>query len=144
MAVILNKKAGRHRGRPQSNRNDNRREITLSPYLQFVQGLLRRVLAQVRQILSVVYFVSDGAFGHNQALQMVRRTGLELIRKLRHNSTLYLPYAGRGSRRKYGRKLNYHHLPPNCLKATAVAGHLRKAIYLRVVWHQNSPTRSMS
>jgi putative transposase len=93
----------------------------------------------------VRYFVFDGAFGHNQALQMVRRTGLELISKLRHNAALYLPYdgpyAGRGPRRKYGSKLDYHHLPPTFLKATVVDGHLHTAIYQLPVWHKKFPDR---
>jgi putative transposase len=133
------------RGRPKGSANGNRREVELSAYLQFVQGLLRQVLALVCQTLSVRYFVFDGAFGHNQALQMVRRTGLELISKLRHNAALYQPYtgpyAGRGPRRKYGDKLDYHHLPPACLKATAVDGHVHTAIYQLPVWHKKFPDR---
>ena len=105
--------------------------------------LLRQVRALVCQRLSVRYFVFDGAFGHNQALQMVRRTGLELISKLRHNAALYRPYdgpyAGRGPRRKYGHKLDYHHLPPSCLKATSVAGQIHTAIYQLSVWHKTFP-----
>ncbi len=136
---------GKGRGRPKGSRNGNRREVSLSPYLQFVQGLLRQVLALVCQALTVRYFVFDGAFGHNQALQMVRRTGLELISKLRHNSALYLPYdgpyAGRGPRRKYGSKLDYQHLPSAFLKATIVEGHLQTAIYQLSVWHKKFPDR---
>ncbi len=136
---------GKGRGRPEGSRNGNRREVSLSPYLQFVQGLLRQVLALVCQALTVRYFVFDGAFGHNQALQMVRRTGLELISKLRHNSALYLPYdgpyAGRGPRRKYGSKLDYQHLPSAFLKATIVEGHLQTAIYQLSVWHKKFPDR---
>lgn len=136
---------GKGRGRPKGSRNGNRRGGSLSAYLQFVQGLLRQVLALVCQTLSVRYFVFDGAFGHNQALQMVRRTGLELISKLRHNSALYLPYegpyAGRGPRRKYGSKLDYQHLPPSCLKATSVEGHVHTAIYQLQVWHKKFPDR---
>jgi putative transposase len=134
---------GKGRGRPKGRRNGNRREVSLSPYLQFVQGLLRQVLALVCQTLTVRYFVFDGAFGHNRALQMVRRTGLELISKLRHNSALYRPYdgpyAGRGPRRKYGSKLDYQHLPPSCLKATSVEGHVHTAIYQLPVWHKKFP-----
>lgn len=136
---------GKGRGRPKGRRNGNRREVSLSPYLQFVQGLLRQVLALVCQTLTVRYFVFDGAFGHNRALQMVRRTGLELISKLRHNSALYRPYdgpyAGRGPRRKYGSKLDYQHLPPSCLKATSVEGHVHTAIYQLPVWHKKFPDR---
>ena len=140
-------KAGRAkgRGRPKGSRNSNRREVSLSAYLQFVQGLLRQVLALLDQRLEVRYFVFDGAFGHNQALQMVRRTGLELISKLRHNAALYLPYdgpyAGRGRRRKYGRKLDYQQLPPRYLKATCVQGHLQTDIYQMPVWHKKFPDR---
>jgi putative transposase len=136
---------GKDRGRPKGSRNGNRREVSLSPYLQFVQDLLRQVLALVCQTLTVRYFVFDGAFGHNQALQMVRRTGLELISKLRHNSALYLPYdgpyAGRGPRRKYGSKLDYQHLPPCFLKATSVEGQVHTAIYQLPVWHKKFPDR---
>jgi putative transposase len=136
---------GKDRGRPKGSRNGNRREVSLSPYLQFVQDLLRQVLALVCQTLRVRYFVFDGAFGHHQALQMVRRTGLELISKLRHNSALYLPYdgpyAGRGPRRKYGSKLDYQHLPPCFLKATSVEGHVHTAIYQLPVWHKKFPDR---
>ncbi len=140
-------KAGRRRGRgrPEGSRNGNRREVSLSAYLQFVQGLLRQVLALVCQTLTVRYFVFDGAFGHNQALQIVCRTGLDLISKLRHNSALYLPYegpyAGRGRRRKYGNKLDYQHLPPAFLKATSVQGHVHTAIYQLHVWHKKFPDR---
>lgn len=138
-------KAGRAkgRGRPKGSTNRNRREVELTPYLQFVQGLIRQVLALLCQTLTVRYFVFDGAFGHNQALQMVRRTGLELISKLRHNAALYLPYdgpySGRGRRRKYGSKLDYRNLPLAFLKATSVAGHIHTAIYQMSVWHKTFP-----
>ncbi len=138
-------KAGRRkgRGRPTGSPNRNRREVSLSPYLQFVQGLLRQVLTLVCQTLTIRYFVFDGAFGHNQALQMVRRTGLELISKLRHNSALYLPYdgpySGRGRRRKYGTKLDYRQLPAAFLKATSIEGHIHTAIYQMHVWHKTFP-----
>ena len=56
------------------------------------------MLALLGTDLSVVYFVFDGVFGHNDAVQMVRQTGLQLISKLRHDSALYLPYEGRHSR----------------------------------------------
>jgi putative transposase len=131
------------RGRPKGSANRNRREVELSPYLQFVQGRVRQVLALLCQTLTVRYFVFDGAFGHNQALQMVRRTGLELISKLRHNAALYLPYegpySGRGPRRKYGSKLDYRDLPLAFLKATSTEGHLQTAIYQLSVWHKKFP-----
>lgn len=138
-------KAGRAkgRGRPKGSANRNRREVELTPYLQFVQGIIRQVLALLCQTLTVRYFVFDGAFGHNQALQMVQRTGLELISKLRHNAALYLPYegpyAGRGRRRKYGSKLDYRNLPLAFLKASVTEGHIQTAIYQMSVWHKTFP-----
>lgn len=75
-----------------------------------MQNALKSLLTLVNTDITLVYFVFDGAFGNNDALQMVRQCHLHLISKMRHDSALYLPYAGkysgRGPRRKYGKKLN--------------------------------------
>jgi len=135
--------AGGKKGRPKGSRNRNRREVDLSPYLQFVQGIIRQVLVRVSTRIKLRYFVFDGAFGHNGALQMVRRCDLELISKLRHNAALYLPYegpySGRGPRRKYGTKLHYRQLPAAYLKASSVQGEIHTAIYQLSVWHKKFP-----
>ena len=81
-------------GRPKGSRNRNRREVQLSPYLRFVQGLIKQIVALLRADLNIVYRVFDGAFGRNDALQMVRQTCLHLISKLRHDTALYFPYEG--------------------------------------------------
>jgi len=60
------------RGRPKGSRNKNRKHIQLSTYLQFVQTTLKNLLNIVSCDLSLVYFVFDGAFGNNEALQMDR------------------------------------------------------------------------
>ncbi len=56
--------------------------------------------------IHIKYGVFDDAFGHNNALQMVRQCGLHLISKLKQNSELYFPYEGTysgiGARKKYG------------------------------------------
>jgi putative transposase len=94
----------RQRGRPKGSGHRNRREVALSPDLRFVQGTIRAVLTLIGSELAVRYFLYDGAFGHNEALQRVRQTGLYLISKRRPNAALYFPYegpyAGRGRRRK--------------------------------------------
>ena len=130
-------------GRPKGSRNRNRREVVLSPYLRFVQGVLRQVLFLIGTRLPVRHLVFDGAFGHNQALQMVQQLGLALISKLRHNAALYLPYdgpySGRGRRSKYGDRLDYRHLPPAFLKTTSTEGHIQTAIYQLPVWHKKFP-----
>jgi hypothetical protein len=105
---VSKKTASGKRGRPKGRKNQQRRDGALSPYLRFVQETIRRVLQTIGTSCTLVYFVFDGAFGHNDALQMVRQTGLHLIAKLRHDSALYFPYtgsySGRGKRRKYGKK----------------------------------------
>jgi putative transposase len=89
------------------------------------------------QIRSVV---CDGAFGHNDALQMVRQVGLHLISKLRYDAALYFPYdgpyVGRGKRKKYGKKLNYQHMPEAYLKESSVAKDVETKIYQMNVWHK--------
>ena len=86
--------SSRQRGRPKGRANRNRRQVQLSAYLGFVQGVIKRMLALLGTDLSVVYFVFDGAFGHNDAVQRVRQTGLPLVSKRRHDSALYFPYEG--------------------------------------------------
>ena len=102
------------RGRPPGSKNQHRRDVVLSPYLRFVQETIKRLLEVIGDHLQVMYFVFDGAFGHNDALQMVRQLGLHLISKLRYDAALYFssdgPYAGRGKRKKYGQKLDYRHM----------------------------------
>ena len=88
----------------------------------------------------VVYFVFDGELGHNDAMQMVRQVGLHLISKLRHNSALYFPYdgpsLGRGPRRKYGQKLDYHNIPSEYLKSTSIDKDIKTQIYQMSLWHK--------
>jgi putative transposase len=128
------------RGRPPGSKNQPRREVVLSPYLRFVQETIKRLLALIGDRLQVIYFVFDGAFGHNDALQMVRQVGLHLISKLRYDAALYFPYdgpyAGRGKRKKYGRKLDYHHIDAKHLKASSVEKDIETKIYQMALWHK--------
>ncbi|MCB1717912.1 MAG: transposase [Candidatus Competibacteraceae bacterium] len=107
-------------GRPKGSKNKNRRDVELPAYLQNLQGYFQQVLDLVGDALSIPYCVLDGAFGNNNALQMVRRLGVHLISKLAKNSALYFPYSGEqnkvGARRKYGKKVDYQQLPERCLK----------------------------
>ena len=64
---IAKKKSGRKRGRPKGSKNQHRRDVELSPYLRFVQETLKRLLQLVGEYIQVVYFIFDGAFGHNEA-----------------------------------------------------------------------------
>jgi len=129
-------KPGRHKG----SKNRNRRDVELSPYLQFVQHHLQHLLELIGPHIQLDYFVFDGAFGNNDAVRMVRQVGLHLISKLRYDSALYLPYngpyAGRGPRKKYGDKLNYQNIPESYLKVSLIEKDIETRIYQMKVWHK--------
>jgi hypothetical protein len=128
------------RGRPKGSQNKNRREVQLSPYLLQIQQMIQTLLALLGRELKLVYCVLDGAFGHNDACQMVRQCGLHLISKLRTDAALYLPYDGPqkkyGSRKKYGPKLDYANLPSQYLRASTVQAGLQTDIYQMTGWHK--------
>jgi putative transposase len=129
-------------GRRKGSKNRNRRDVRLSPYLQFVQDHLKHLLELIGPQIKLNHFVFDGAFGNNDAVQMVRQVGLHLISKLRHDSALYLPYhapySGRGPRKKYGDKINYEDIPEMYLKASSIDKDkdIETKIYQMQVWHK--------
>jgi len=104
------------KGRKKGSKNINRRDVILSKYMQFVQDKLAEVLAMMSNDNSKpTYFLFDGEFGNNFAVQMTSRIGLHLISKLRRDSELYFPwqgeYSGRGPRPVYGERLNPKNIP---------------------------------
>jgi IS4 transposase len=130
----------RKRGRPKGSKNQAAREVTLSPELLRIQALLEAQLRLMTGRIHLTYLVLDGHFGHHPALHMVRQCGLHLISKLRCDSALYLPYdgpyQGHGPHRKYGDKLDYRHLPDQCLKETTTAGQIETRIYQTQALHK--------
>jgi putative transposase len=128
------------RGRPQGSQNRNRREVELSSSLRFIQEHIKRLLQQIGDAFKVVYFIFDGELGHNDAMQMVSQVGLHLVSKLRYNSALYFlyagPYAGRGPRRKYGKKLDYRNMPSAYLQATSIDEGIETTISQMSLWHK--------
>lgn len=130
-------------GRPKGSKNKNRRDVELPSYLQNIQGYFKQVLEVVGDKLAIPYCVLDGAFGNNNALQMVRRLDLQLVSKLAKNAALYFPYAGEqhqyGQRRKYGTKLDYQQIPLRYLKETAVEEGVRTDIYQMALWSKSFP-----
>jgi hypothetical protein len=127
-------------GRRQGSKNRHRRDVELSPYLHFVQQHLKHLLELIGPYMKLDYFVFDGAFGNNDAVQMVRQLGLHLISKLRHDSALYLPYkgpyCGRGPRKKYGDKLNYQDIPDTYLQTSSTDKGIETKIYQIQAWHK--------
>jgi len=137
------KKSAGKKGRPAGSKNKNRREVELKPYLVHIQTMLKKLLSLIGIDLNLVYWVLDGAFGNNYALQMVRQCSLHLISKLRADAALYFPYAGPqkkvGARKKYGPKLDYAHIPDQYLKETTVLEGIQTRIYQMTMGHKLFP-----
>lgn len=128
------------RGRPKGSKNKNRRDVQLPDHLQHIQTLLLEVMSLLGSSVSVAYCVLDGAFGNNNAVQMVRRCGLQIVSKLRRDAALYLPFTGeqnkRGRRRKYGDRLDYASLPAGLCVSDDEADGFRTRIYNMHCWHK--------
>lgn len=139
------KKQARKRGRPPGSKNKNRRAVELTPYLLHVQTMLKKLLLLLGIDLGPVYCVMDGAFGNNNALQMVRQCSLHLISKLRYDAALYFPYEGKqkkcGANKKYGTQLDYDHIPDKYLKETALLDGIQTKIYQMTLWHKLIPDK---
>jgi hypothetical protein len=72
-------------GRPKGSGNKDKEHIEFSPYLQFVQNTIKEALGRIDKHIDIIYFVYDGAFGNNYAVQMVKQCGLDIISKLQKN-----------------------------------------------------------
>jgi len=63
-----------------------------------------------------------------------------LISKLRYDAALYFPYdgpyAGRGKRKKSGKKLTYQHIPEADLKESSVEEAIETKLYQMHLWHK--------
>ena len=128
------------RGRPKGSKNKNRREVALPPHLQHIQQLLQEVLTLLSASVPIAYCLLDGAFGNNNAVQMVRRCGLHIVSKLRCNAALYLPFTGqqkkRGRRRKYGDRLDFAKLPISFCVSDETTDGIQTRIYQMACWHK--------
>ena len=114
----------RKKGRPKGSGNKDKKEVELSPYLKSVQESIKKALERIDNYIDLTYFVFDGEFGNNYAVQMVRECGLHLISKLQRNSALCFPntepYSGRGAPKKYGDNIDYNNLPDKYLKSDVI------------------------
>jgi len=123
----------RRLGRPKGSKNRPKAPAALTPELARLQTMLTALLHLIATILAVASLVLDGHFGNHNALHMARQCGLHLISKLRCDAALYFPstgpYAGRGPRRKYGRKVDYNNIPVQDLTETTGEGHIQTQIY---------------
>ncbi len=132
--------AKRRPGRPKGSKNTPKADVTLTPELLRITGMLGALLKLVAGVVSLTYLVLDGHFGNHNALQMARQSNLHLISKLRGDAALYFPYcgpyAGRGPHRKYGDKVKYDNIPEQYLKETTVEGHIQTQLYQAQLLHK--------
>ncbi len=133
-------RATRRLGRPKGSKNKPKADGTFTPELVRITGWLAALLHLIAGVVSLTSLVLDGHFGNHNALQMARQCGLHLISKLRCDAALYFPYtgpyAGRGPRRKYGRKVDDANLPVQYLKETTVEEHIATCIYQMQLLHK--------
>ena len=132
--------APRRRGRPPGSTNRSKACVTLTPELTRIKAMIDALLHLIARVVPLTYLVLDGHFGNHNALAMAQQDNLHLISKLRYDAALYFPYtgpyAGRGPHRKYGRKVDYHHMPTQYLKDTTVEGHVETRLYQAQMLHK--------
>jgi DDE superfamily endonuclease len=132
--------AKRRPGRPKGSKNTPKADVTFTPELLRITGMLDALLTLIAGFLPLTYLLLDGHFGNHHALHMARQSNLHLISKLRCDAALYLPYAGpyagRGPHRKFGSKLDYHNMPEKYLKETTVEGHIQTRLYQAQLLHK--------
>jgi putative transposase len=137
---IKENKINRGRGRPKGSKNKNHREVKFNTEMTQVKRMLEKLLKLIGETLKPIYFVYDGAFGNNAAVQMTQQVGLHLISKLRNNSALYFQwngvYSGRGRKPIYGKRVDYNDLPKPHLKSDEIKKNIRTRIYQLTVIHK--------
>ena len=128
------------RGRPKGSRNRNKNDVVLSDVLKQLQTMVKALLQLVGDWIPLRYFVLDGYFGHNNALQMVKQCGLHLISKLRTDAALSLPpttpYAGQGRPRIYGERFNPRQIDAKYCVSADTQGDLRTEVYQMQLRHK--------
>ena len=134
------KKIKRGKGRPKGSKNKNNRYVELNAEMTQVLAMLKKLLMLIGDTILPAYFVYDGAFGNNAAVQMARQVNLNLISKLRNNSALYFKwdgvYSGKGRRPIYGNRVDYCNISTDNLKSDKTEGGIRTCIYHLNVIHK--------
>ena len=128
------------RGRPKGSKNKDKTIVAWTPELRRIDRMIRQVLETAAGLIPIHYIVMDGHFGNNNAAQMVRKRGLHLISKLRHDAALYFRYEGEqkasGAKRRYGDKIDYRAIPASYLISSSTEKNIRTDIYQAVMLHK--------
>ena len=111
------KSKGGKKGRPKGSKNKKDKAEVLAPTFRLLQEQLIKVKTVLK--LMIKHFVGDGKYGNNTCAKLCKEFGMYLISKLQHNSELYFentePYPGFGRPKKYGKRLDYKKIPPECM-----------------------------
>jgi putative transposase len=126
-------------GRPKGSQNKKKSEVVLTPELQRIQKMVKALLVRISLLLHPVYLAMDGHFGNYPAYHMVRQCLLHLISKLRGDAALWFPWDGKGRRRKYGKRVDYAHIPEKYLKSTTVKDGIQTCTYQAQLLHKDFP-----
>jgi len=126
-------------GRPKGSKNKDKTNVELTPELTRIDDMIGRLLSRIAGQIPIHHLVMDGHFGNNNALQMVRKQGLHLVSKLRHDSALYFSYEGEqksmGARKRYGDKINYQQIPARYRLSSTTDKQVRTEIYQATMLH---------
>jgi hypothetical protein len=129
----------RKTGRPKGSKNKVKTTVILTPELQRIQKMLESLLVRMSSFLRPTYLALDGHFGNYPAFSMVRQCGLRLISKLRWDAALWFPWDGVGRRCKYGKRVDYAHIPEKYLKSTSVKDGFQTCTYQAQLLHKDFP-----
>ena len=130
----------RPRGRPKGSKNRNKADVVLTGILKQLQTMLMSILPQIKALIQLRYFVLDGYFGHNNALQMTKQAGLHLISKLRIDAALHLEpttaQEGPGRPRIYGDRFDPRQIDPKYCVSVNIQENLRTEVYQMQLRHK--------
>jgi hypothetical protein len=126
-------------GRPKGSKNKNKTTLILTPELQRIQKMLETLLVRMSSFLRPTYLALDGHFGNYPAFSMVRQCGLHLISKLRSDAALCFPWDGQDHRCKYGKRVDYAHIPEKYLKSTTLKDGFQTCTYQAELLHSDFP-----
>jgi len=129
----------RKRGRPKGSKNKDKSKVILTPELLRIQEMLKALLLRFGALLHPLYLAMDGHFGNYPAFLMVRQSGLHLISKLRWDAALCYGWDGEGHKCKYGKRVDYAHIPDKYLKSTTVKDGFQTCTYQMKLLHEDFP-----
>jgi putative transposase len=119
-------------GRPKGSKNKNSSNVRLKGLFRVVNWYLQ-IVKKTLNLPQLRYFVYDGAFGNKSGIQATKRADLNLISKLKKNSSLYFKFTGeqkgRGRKRKYGELIDYQNMDKKYFKKTSTDKDIETKIY---------------